>query len=241
MSTNDYTLVSKTIFFPKQGILAIGDLHLGYEKMLHNKGIILPFNQVEITKKEIYSIINCIEKDKIKKIIFLGDIKHNFGFEKSEEFDLNELLEFLEKYVQRKNIILIRGNHDKISLSDYGYKDCYIEGNIAFIHGDKLYRKILEKEIKIIVMSHIHPAVVISDGVKIKKEKFKCFLIGKFKGKKLVIIPSFFPLVHGSEINENYKNKPGFSIITKKQMLNFRTYVVGKNKVYEFGRYNDLL
>ena len=238
---NNYTLVSKTIFFPKQGILAVGDLHLGYEQMLYNQGVILPFNQLETTKNEIGSIINRVRKDKIKKIVFLGDIKHNFRFEKSEKFDLNQLLEFLEKYVQQKNIILIRGNHDKTDLGGYNYKNYYLNGDIAFIHGDKLYREVLDKKIKIIVMSHIHSAVIISDEIKVKKEKFKCFLIGKFKEKKLIVVPSFLPLIQGSEINDGYTNKSNFSIITAKQLLNFKVYVVGKDRIYEFGKYKDLL
>ena len=33
-----HTFLNKTLFFPREGILAIGDLHLGYDQMLKNQG-----------------------------------------------------------------------------------------------------------------------------------------------------------------------------------------------------------
>ncbi|HLC86739.1 MAG TPA: metallophosphoesterase [Candidatus Nanoarchaeia archaeon] len=238
-----YILISKTIFFPSSGILAVGDLHLGYEQMLYNEGITLPFDQLKTTKQELEEIINKINKNnKIKKIIFLGDIKHHFGFEKTEKFELMDFLEFLTRYIPKENLTMIRGNHDKIEINGINYKNYYIEDDIAFTHGDKLYPEILDEKIKTIVISHIHPAVLISDRIRVKKEKFKCFLIGKFKKKDLIIVPSFLPLILGAEINENYSNKPGFSIVSQKQIKEFKTYVIGEdNKVYEFKKYKDLL
>ena len=107
--TKDYTFISKTIFFPKQGILAIGDLHLGYDKMLKNLGINLPFDQLKETKKELELILKKIKTIyTLKKIILLGDIKHHFAFEKSEIFDLRDFLRFLEKYLPKENIILCK-------------------------------------------------------------------------------------------------------------------------------------
>jgi len=240
----DYILISKTLFFLEQGILAIGDLHFGYESMLHQQGIQLPFHQLPKTKKELTNILNQIKKHnhKLKKIILLGDIKHYFSFDKSEFFKIREFLVFLQKYVDEKNIILIRGNHDK-ALSKKQltkYKNYYITKDLAFTHGNILYPAILDKKIKTIVMGHLHPAASIKDPKGIKKEKYKAFLMGRYKKKQLIILPSFFPLVHGIEINESYKHIPHFSIINKSRLQNFKVHIVGKNKVYEFGKLKDL-
>jgi len=244
--TTSFKLLSKTIFFPKQGILAVGDLHLGYEGMLRNQGIMINFNQLDNTKNELEIIIKKINAlSKLKKIVILGDIKHHFSFEKSELFDLRSFLNFLCKFLPKENIILIKGNHDTFTLKDYTLNDYYIsdDGEIAFFHGDKSFPEIFkDKEIKIFVIGHIHPAVWLRDKKGVKREKYKAFLIGKFKGKKLIVVPSFFPLIDGSEINELYSGGSGkkFSILSKTSLKNFEVFIVGKSKVYDFGKFGKL-
>jgi len=242
MKTSEYILISKTIFFPEKGILAIGDLHLGYEEMLRNQGIIIPFNQIKITKKEIQEIINKIksQKYKLKKIILLGDLKHHFEYQKSEKFVVREFIEFLKKFVSEENIIIIKGNHDIIKVAGLKYHGFYIVDDIIFIHGHKNYEKIYDKKIKTIVMSHIHPAVLLKEKKGVKKEKYKCFLIGEFKKKNIIILPSFFPLVEGTEISEEFMYKEGWSIIPKKILLNLNAYIIGENKIYNFGKLKNL-
>lgn len=236
-----FKLISKTIFFPKQGILAIGDLHIGYEQMLRLQGIFLPFNQLETTKKEIEIIIKRIKTlSKLKKIVLLGDIKHHFSFEKGEIFELRNLLNFLEKFLPKQDIILIKGNHDTFTLKDYELKEYYIKDDLAFFHGNKLIKEIYSnKQIKTCVISHIHPSIYLRDKANIKKEKYKAFFIGKFKRKELIIVPSFLPLIEGSEINEFY-NQKNFSIIKNSQLNDFEVYLIGKNKVYNFGKFKNL-
>ena len=228
-------LINKTIFFPKQGILAIGDLHLGYETMLREQGISLPFNQIKTTKKQIEEIIKEINSNKyrLKKIILLGDIKHYFKFQKSEYFEIRKFKKFLEKFVPKKNIILIRGNHDKAVSKKEDYRDFYIseDKKIAFLHGHKSFPEIKDnKKIKTLVMSHIHHAINIKDPNGIKMEKYKAFLIGKYNSKRYIVVPSFFPLIEGSEINEFYSasNNFVFSIVPYKKLMDFQTFIVGK-------------
>jgi hypothetical protein len=241
-----FTLISKTIFFPREGILAIGDLHLGYDAMLKEEGINLNFNQLEETKKELELIIKKIRAlYTLKKIILLGDIKHHFAFFKTEIFDLRNFLNFLGKFLPKQNIILIRGNHDTFTLKDYELKDFYIEGSLAFTHGHKNFPELFNnKEIKTIVMSHIHPAVLIKDKKGIKREKFKCFLTGKYKSKEFIVVPSFFPLIEGSEISEieysRSNSRRWNQIIPKEKLKSFQTYVVGKNRIYNFGKFGEI-
>ena len=103
----EYQLIGKTVFFPEKEILAVGDLHLGYEKMLNNEGITLPFNQLENTKKELAETFKEINSRgyKIKKIVFLGDIKHSFSFEKTEAFEVKNFLNFIK--ISNQNYCII--------------------------------------------------------------------------------------------------------------------------------------
>jgi putative SbcD/Mre11-related phosphoesterase len=245
-NNKDFIFISKTLFFPKSGILVIGDLHLGYDSMLKEQGISLLFDQLEETKKELEIIIKRIKAIyTLKKIILLGDIKHNFKFQTQEISDLRNFLRFLEKYLPKENIILIRGNHDTFTLKDYTLKDFYIEEkeNLAFTHGEQDFPELYtnkNKNIKTIIMSHIHPAVLISDKINIKREKYKCFLVGKYKKKQFIILPSFFSMTEGTEIHEYAKDEKYQQIIPKNKLKSFTTYVVGKNGVYDFGKYGRL-
>ncbi len=230
--------IGKSVFFPKRKILVIGDLHLGYERMLFSHGFSLPFNQLEETKRDFEEIIKKIGKSKIKTVVFLGDLKHHFSFEKNELKELKEFLEFVKKSLPKRKIILIEGNHDKIKLPEWEYFKYYIDNDLAFVHGNIKYKEIFQKGINTILMSHLHPAVSIQDPHGIKKEKYKCFLIGRYKQKDIIVLPSFFPIIEGSEIDfYKKKNKKEFSIIPNNKLLNFETFVVGKSKVYRFGKY----
>lgn len=242
-----YLLIGKTLFFPKQGILAIGDLHLGFEYQLQQSGILVPEMQITEIKNELKKVFEEIEKRKLKlkKIVFIGDIKHSFSYKWKEKNYFNDLLKFLGEYVKDENIILIKGNHDTI---DYSFsdrlKDYFIEGEIIFTHGHQLFPEILGKKIKTIVMGHLHPSIIISDDSGIKKEKYKCFLVGKFRQKNVIILPSFLSATEGTTINSfEYEYEDFFSIIPKKNLINFEVYVIGEgeNNAYNFGEIKKLI
>lgn len=238
-----YLFLGKTIFFQKQGILAIGDLHLGFEYKLQQSGVLIPEMQIEEIKSELKKIFDEIKDKnlKLKKIIFLGDIKHSFSYEWKEKNYFKELLTFLEKYVKNKNIILIKGNHDTI---DYSFadklQDYFIIEDLAFTHGHKSFPEIFDEKIKTIVMGHLHPSVIISDNI--KREKYKCFLMGKYKTKNIIILPSFLATIEGTTINSmGYDYEDSFSIIPKKSLMNFNVYVWGEKENYSFGKIKKFL
>ncbi|VVB83021.1 3',5'-cyclic adenosine monophosphate phosphodiesterase CpdA [uncultured archaeon] len=204
MKTKKYIFLGKTIFFPEQGILAVGDLHLGYEYKMQQSGVLVPEAQVEEIKTELKEIFEEIKEKgfKLKKMVFIGDIKHSFSYEWKEKNYFREILTFLKNYIDDKNIILIKGNHDTI---DYSFsdrlKDYFIDGEIAFSHGHEAFPEIFDKKIKTIVIGHLHPSIILSDKQNIKREKYKCFLVGKFRKKEIIILPSFLATIEGTTIN----------------------------------------
>ena len=240
-----YKFFNKTLYLPEQGILVIGDLHLGYDYMIQQSGVLIPEMQVEEIINELKDIFNKIKfkKSKLKKIIFLGDIKHSFTYKWKEKNYFNKVLDFLRENFKEENIVLIKGNHDTI---DYTFNkkltDYYIEENIAFLHGDKSFPDIFNSKIKTLVIGHIHPSIILSDKQGINKERFKCFLVGKFKNKEIIILPSFLSTIEGSPINNymgEYEN--GFSVIPEKDLMKFNIHVIGKDKVYKFGKIKELI
>jgi putative SbcD/Mre11-related phosphoesterase len=240
---NNYIFIDKTLFFPKQEILAVGDLHLGYEHMLKTSGIAIPEMQIKDIIENLKDIFSQIKNKgcKIRKIIFLGDIKHYFGFEFHEKGSFDDVYKFLREYFEEKDIILIKGNHDKAEYSGKRMKNYYIKDGIAFVHGHMDFLPLYNPEVKTIVMGHLHPSVIISDKANVKREKFKCFLVGNIKDKELIVLPSFFEIIEGTSVNdykEDYQNY--FSIVPKASALNCKVFVIGKNETYDFGKVEDL-
>ncbi len=241
--TPEYIFIDKAVFFPKQEILAIGDLHLGFEHMLRRTAVGLPESQTKETienLKEIFSKIRSLGY-KLKKIIFLGDIKHYFGFQYKEMKYFDEIYDFLKKQFKESDIILIKGNHDKLDYSGKRMKNYYINSGICFVHGHIEFPQIYSEKVRTIVLGHLHPSVVLSEKKGVKREKFKCFLVGKLYRKKLIVLPSFFNIIEGASVNdyeEDYSKY--FSIVPKTEILNSEVFVVGKDKVYDFGKVREL-
>jgi len=231
-----YEFIGNSIYIPEKKILVMTDLHIGYEETLKDKGVFLPKTQY---KKIEEKIENILERVDIKTIIILGDLKHEFGKISDQEWrETKKIINFLESKV--KKIILLRGNHDTILGPIAGdknleVKDYYIKDGMAFLHGDKKRIEVLDKKIKKIFLGHMHPAITINKGV--KKETYKCFLVGKYKDKEIVILPSFFPLVEGSNILVSNTN-----LDFKFDLKKFNVYipVEGENKILDFGKVKDM-
>lgn len=200
------------MYWPEEKTLVIGDLHLGYENMLSEQGTSIPLRQLKETKEILERVFAKLDNEKVEKIILLGDIKHYFGGILKQEYeDFKELVKFFEEKVKNVKIIVTKGNHDKIFESfiekNVTFVDYLVEKEILFLHGDDksvkiCYDLIKSKKIKLIVVGHFHPAYVLKEKRGIKQEKYKCFLYGysdEYK-KKVIFVPSFFPLVVGSDI-----------------------------------------
>ena len=94
----------------------------------------------------------------------------------------------------------INGN---VYMKEVVLKDCYVLGDFCFMHGDRDFLENYDKKIKYWVLGHGHPAIKISEPGGVKVEKYKCFLEGRWKGKKIIIVPSFFSANEGSDAREN--------------------------------------
>jgi putative SbcD/Mre11-related phosphoesterase len=199
---------------------------------------------IEKLEKNFKTIENII---KIKKIVILGDFKHDFG--KIEGWEVNlclKIIDYLLKKVKKENIIFIKGNHDNILipiLKKRGLKlyDYYLFMDIGFLHGDKKIKDVINKS-KLLILGHLHPSITLSD--KYKSERFKCFLKGKWKNRWVIIIPSFNPVNFGydlSGIKERSNND--FFIISNKELLNFKVMIYNPidQKVHKFEELKKLI
>jgi putative SbcD/Mre11-related phosphoesterase len=218
------------LWLKNQKVLILSDLHLGYEQNLHQKGILLPKFQLE---EILNSLQQIFQKVKPQTIVINGDFKHEFASVSKQEWnDALKVIDYLQK--QTKKIILIRGNHDTIIepialrkniriMQEYKLED------ISILHGDK----IIYTDAKTIIIGHEHPAVSLTD--KSKTEKYKCFLKGKWNKQNLIVMPSFNPLLEGTNVLKQTTLSPYL-----KEIENFEVYVVGEDEVFNLGKIKKL-
>ena len=224
-------LVSTALWMKEESVLIINDLHLGYEEALQRKGVLVPKFQLQEILKQITEILR---KTQAKKIIINGDLKHEFGKVLRQEWtEVGLFVDFLQK--KGKEIIIIQGNHDPLLRSISEKKGVqivkeYVVGDTLIVHGDEL----VKSSAKRIIIGHEHPAITLREGS--KREKYKCFLKGKYEGKELIAVPSFNPLLEGTDILKEQLLSPFLHNIE-----NFEIFVVGKEEVLPFGKVMKML
>ena len=188
----------------------------------------------------------CINFDG-KNILVIGDL--HLGYEEilneAGVFVTREMFREMIVYFDRifeKNlnscgeIIIVKGNHDRIigpiaNSINARVSDYFIIGEYCFVHGDRDFEEMKDKKIRYWIMGHGHPAVKLGDGIKL--EKYKCFLIGKYKGKEIIIVPSFLEYNEGSDPREN-----DLGMAWKFNYNNFEVKIVDSEelKVFDFGK-----
>lgn len=170
--------------------LIIADVHLGVEN--HSKGLNIGSQTEKITKQ----VILLLKENKCNKLLILGDLKHSVTVRP----DIEDVITFIREVKKHATITLVMGNHDG-SLQNYldirvidgrGYKD----GKYYYMHGHAAPKK--ESQKCTIITSHIHPVIEFKDNLGGKTIE-KVWLISK----RLIIMPSFNPLMGGIDIRKS--------------------------------------
>ncbi len=235
-------IVDLGLYFRKHTLLAITDLQFGYEESLNKKGVlVLRFAHQEMLKRMETMLKQCCSISKTKKldaVLVNGDFKHEFGtISETEWRHCIRFLKLLQEYTD--NIILVKGNHDTMlepiaKTRGLHVVDHYILGDVLFVHGDILPAFLSDKKIikviSTIVIGHEHPAVVLSLWP--RSEKYKAFLVGRWKRKKLVVLPSFNQCTEGTDVLKEYLLSP---FLKGADISSFDAYLVA-DKPYYFGK-----
>ncbi|MBW2984725.1 metallophosphoesterase family protein [Candidatus Woesearchaeota archaeon] len=238
-----------------KGVLIISDTHIGYEEALNKQGVFVPRFQFKEIILRLESIFKKLKNKKIETIVINGDVKHEFGRISDQEWRHTlRLLDFLGRHC--KEIILVKGNHDKIigpiaekrkvkvvehyfinkeiSIKKKSLKNLKFKNNkkILVIHGDKIPGDDILKETSVIIIGHEHPAVSVKEGPRV--EVFKAYLKGKWKSKKLIVQPSFNLVTEGT----NVLNERLLSPFLHQNLRNFDVWIAA-DKVYGFGKLKE--
>jgi hypothetical protein len=222
-------IIDLGLYLTKHKILILSDFHIGYEEELNKKGILVP----RVQYKDVIDRLELIfSKVKPEIIVINGDLKHEFGaISKQEWKETMRLIDYLER---KGTLVLIKGNHDTIlgpiaEKKEIKVVDELLVDDILITHGHKIPERLAD----VIIIAHEHPAVNIRSDV--RTEKYKCYLKGRYKGKTLIVQPSFNLLLEGTDVNSEALLSP----FLDQDLSNFEVFVVDK-KVYDFGKLKNL-
>ena len=138
--------------------LIIADLHIGIDYDYWKSGVkILPYMEKMLPELE-----KLISKNKIKKLIILGDVKHEVPGTSWQE--IKELPAFFRHFQKMVDIEIVPGNHDG-RIEEYVLKSVKVHprsgvlvDDVYFSHGHTWPSEDFVKA-KYLVMGHVHPGV----------------------------------------------------------------------------------
>ncbi len=257
--------VRTSLWFPVEKVLVIGDIHLGYEESLFKQGFAVPRLQFKDSVKAMKEILKRIGVKPEKIIINGDLKHEFGQISDQEWFDTSRFLELLSKNCKKvvlvkgnhDTILAPIAKRKKLEIVDYfcfklkkkkrvnkggsiggirallGLRGDSPINSVCVLHGDKLLENEPVKRVDLLIIGHDHPAIVLEEGP--KREKYKCFLLGKYKKQKMIVMPSFLSAIEGMDIR--FEN--GHSPYLKQRIGNFEVFIVG-DEVYSFGKLKNL-
>ncbi|MFN4336603.1 MAG: metallophosphoesterase [Candidatus Nitrosocaldus sp.] len=202
------------VYLAEHDTLLFADTHLGLEEHRERLGIHIPY---PVTQHIIDCILGPVRELSCRRVIILGDVKHEFGKPSADEwYSLKKLVSALRK--SNCELEVVRGNHDNyiiyilkelnVKLHDpHLLLECSDGSSILLIHGHMESEVIshTSTNVRLVVMGHEHPSVAIKDELG-TKHRFKAFLYG--------IMSSDCALGHaGTSSDKNTPKRKGTSII----------------------------
>ena len=187
----------RALFWTQESALVLSDLHLGKTAHFRKNGIALP---VDLIQEDLRRLSNLILHFKPQKIIIVGDFLHAG---KNSEFELFK--EFKTQFPQLK-IILVKGNHDRITTShllDLGIDELYLsykKGELLFSHEK------IENTSEFVISGHLHPGVRLKLTTK-KYQKLPCYIVTDHQ----LILPAFSSFT-GLDTHEYFPNSKKYII-----------------------------
>ncbi len=179
-------LKERALWMPDEGLLAVADLHLGYEGVLQREGVAIPRRQKAVMMEAIAKIVHGHSPD---LVLVNGDFKHDFSRNLDEEWlEVKEVLRFLS---DRARLVIVRGNHDNYLpdiLRDLGIelRRSYKAGRYVFTHG---HWDVKTKSP--VIIGHEHPSLKLRDslGAVLSVPAFVA-------SEDCIVMPAFSPLAN---------------------------------------------
>ncbi|HIH75745.1 MAG TPA: metallophosphoesterase [Methanomassiliicoccales archaeon] len=172
--------------------LVLGDMHLGIEASLELEGMQLPRAQARESKRRIDELV---EADPPKRIVVLGDLKHEFSRNLDQEW--SQVRGMLEHLGSIAEVTVVRGNHDNYlatitSSLGLDLVDEVVVDGIHLSHGH------IANPGRPLIQGHEHPSARLFDGVG-GYVKLPAFLY--HQQAEVLVLPAFSPLASGNDVS----------------------------------------
>jgi uncharacterized protein len=224
-------LIDHGAFLKKEKVLVIADIHVGYEEALNKQGVLIPrFQMADVT-----AVLERLMRLAPQTVVIDGDLKHEFGDISEQEW--RDTLKIVDSLTRKAKIVLVKGNHDTI-LGPIAKKrgieivSHYSIGSYYICHGHEIPSDAEFKAAKTVIIGHEHPSVTLKKDA--RTETYKCYLVGKYQKKDLIVLPSLNFVTEGTDILKESLLSPFLSDIAR-----FKVLIVD-DKVYDFGLVRNL-
>jgi len=165
---------------------------------LYKKGANVPSQ----TQRKLEKLKDIVKETKAKKLIILGDLKHNVPVTSRQEQE--EVPVFLQDLLRLvKKIIITKGNHDgnieRLIPPGVEVVDEFIEKDVGYFHGHKKPSEELLKQ-ELIICGHTHPSILLKD-IRGNIQQAWIETTVKDSHTRGVVVPAFDDSTRGSAIN----------------------------------------
>ncbi len=207
--------------------LIVSDIHLGYEESLSKRGILTPYTHLTLKELQAFKHLP------FRRLILNGDVKHEFGSILPLEW--RDLIALFDSF-KDKEITIVKGNHDVIlapiaskrnvsTVNELHMKD------VLVLHGDQEPQEI-PSDVKTVIIGHEHPSIELTEGS--KHERYKCFAVGMYRKRHLIMMPAFSAFAEGRNLLSDDFKTP---FVKDANMLDI--FIV-HDKTYHFGKIANL-
>jgi len=202
--------------------LIVADLHLGYEVAMAKEGFYLP----RVFQEMVERIEELLSREKPKRLVINGDLKHSFVPEWRERKELKAFFERVNPLIDE--VVLVKGNHDVgvTWLRELGVEvvDELEIGKWKLVHGHKVV------DGDRFIIGHEHPAIRLRDevGAILKAPAF-------LMGERLIVLPAFSPWAYGNDVLREL-----VSPFLRFMREDFRVLVPVEGELLDFGRLSKL-
>ena len=167
----------RVIFWKREDALILSDLHIGKTAHFRKHGIPMPDGILQHDLERLNALILHYE---VKKLLIVGDLFHA-----EANIDMTTFNTWLKAF-QTLEIILIKGNHDRLSnqlMIDFNIK---IETELHVSPFTFVHQHLIEHKSLMTISGHTHPGVMIKGRGK-QRMKLPCYQVNSNQ----IILPAF--------------------------------------------------
>ena len=167
----------RAIFWKREDALILSDLHIGKTAHFRKHGIPMPDGILQHDLERLNALILHYE---VKKLLIVGDLFHA-----EANIDMATFNTWLKTF-QTLEIILIKGNHDRLSkqlMIDFNIK---IETELHVSPFTFVHQHLIEHKSLMTISGHTHPGVMIKGKGK-QRMKLPCYQVNSNQ----IILPAF--------------------------------------------------